>query len=132
MTPRRRFLGFTLLECLIALAILAIALAAAARAASGVTDASLLLKRRLLAEWVAENRLNEHIARRAWPAVGSNAGSAEQARLSWEWRETVSETPNVNFRRIEIKVFAKDRPDYAAASLVGYLFKPENATGSAP
>lgn len=120
MKPAR---GFTLLEVLIALAILAIALAAAARATSSVTDTSDALRRRLLAEWVAQNRLNERIARREIPSVGVAEGSAEQGKLSWRWRETVTEEPL--FRRVEIRVFTADRPDYAAASLAGFFAKPE-------
>jgi len=55
--------GFTLIEVLVALAILAIALAAAARASSMSISNSDTLKLRLLANWVAQNRLAEHTAR---------------------------------------------------------------------
>lgn len=114
--------GFTLLEVLIALAILAVALAAAVRATSAATDSTGELKARLLAGWVAQNRLAEHIARRSFPAAGDNEGVAEQARTRFRWVETVSDTPNPAFRRIEIRVFAEN--DRVLASIGAYLNPP--------
>ena len=115
--------GFTLLEVLIALAILAIAMAAVARASALMTDSSHELKRRLLAEWVAENRLAEQAARSEWPDIGIKSGSEEQAGMPFRWEETVSGTPNAVFRRTEIRVYAGDQTDYALATIVGYVGK---------
>ncbi|MNC92357.1 putative type II secretion system protein I precursor [compost metagenome] len=55
--------GFTLIEVLVALAIVSIALLAALRAAGQGTTHAGDLRARLLAGWVAENRLAEHRAR---------------------------------------------------------------------
>ncbi|MBC7945550.1 MAG: type II secretion system minor pseudopilin GspI [Burkholderiales bacterium] len=119
--------GFTLLEVLIALAVVAIALGAAVRAVGGVTDHSLEASGRILASWVAQNRLAEHIARRDWPEAGETRGTAEQGARSWLWKEIVSETPNPGFRRIEIKVGADGNDeDYVRARLIGYLANPAN------
>lgn len=113
--------GFTLLEVLVALAILAVALAAAARAGSIATDSAGDLKTRLLAGWVAQNRLAEHIARRSFPPAGKNEGSESQAGFNFRWRENVSDTPNPAFRKIEIKVFPVDDSDRVLATLSAYL-----------
>lgn len=113
--------GFTLLEVLVALAILAVALAAAARAASTATDSAGDLKARLLAGWVAQNRLAEHIASRSFPAPGENEGAESQASFNFRWREIVSETPNPDFRKIEIKVFPANDKDRVLATLSAYL-----------
>ncbi|NIJ08284.1 general secretion pathway protein I [Sphingomonas vulcanisoli] len=51
--------GFTLIEALVALAILAIASAGLIRALEGSIDAARGLERRAGAQWVAENRLAE-------------------------------------------------------------------------
>lgn len=118
-----RVRGFTLLEVLIALAILAIAMAAVARISAQMTDSSHELKRRLLASWVAENRMAERAVQPVWPEVGIITGEADQAGLLLRWEENVSGTPNVAIRRIEIKVFDRSNEAHALAQLVGYLAK---------
>jgi general secretion pathway protein I len=116
--------GFTLIEILVAIAILAVALAAGMRAVAQSSDAATLLKQRTLALWVAQNRLAAAQLATAWPAVGTREGSAEQARARFTWRETVAGTPNPAFRKIEIMVADPAQPDYALARLVGYLGEP--------
>lgn len=119
--------GFTLIEVLVALAILAIALAAAARASSMSISNSDTLKQRLLANWVAQNRLAEHTARRDWPDVGMKSGETEQGGLPMRWEERVSATPNARFRRMEVTVYPASAPDHEATRLAGYLSSPQGA-----
>jgi general secretion pathway protein I len=113
--------AFTLIEVLVALAIVAVALAAGMRALAQTADGATTLKLRTLALWVAENRLAQAQLQTPWPAAGTSAGSELQANVQLDWRETVSATPNPAFRRIEIVVTQQDLPDYALARLVGYL-----------
>lgn len=120
--------GFTLIEILVALAILAIALAAAARASGMSVSSSDRLRQHLLASWVAQNRLAEHAARRDWPDIGTRSGDAEQGGLPLRWEELVSATPNTRFRRIEITVYPADEPGHEAARLAGYLAAPQGAS----
>lgn len=121
----RRQRGFTLVEVLVALAILATALAAASRLAVMMTDSSAELRQRLLAGWVAQNRLAELQARRAWPGAGTRSGEVEQAGMKLTWRETVSTTPNPLFRRVEISVGESGGDEYALARLTGFLARAE-------
>jgi general secretion pathway protein I len=122
MTRRRRAArGFTLVEILVALAIVAVALAAGMRALAQSVDGASALKARTLAQWVAQDRLAH--AQLAMPSsgAGTNDGDAVQAGMRFLWRETVTATPNAAFRKIEIVVARPDAPDYALARLVGYL-----------
>jgi general secretion pathway protein I len=121
---RRRassFAGFTLIEILVALAIVAVALAAGMRALAQSADSASTLKARTLALWVAQNRLAAAQLAEPWPALGSAAGESEQAGTRFIWRESVSGTPNPAFHKIEIVVAEPQTPDYALARLVGYI-----------
>jgi len=115
--------GFTLIEMLVALAILAIALAAVQRAVSGSIDNAFELKQRLLASWIADNRLAELRAIRLLPATGEIRGEEIQAGITFHWKSQVSTTPNPFVERVEIRVTASPDSEFALVTLVGYLVK---------
>lgn len=119
--PRTRGDGFTLVEILVALTIIAVALAAGMRALAQSTNSATLLKQRTLALWVAQNRLAEAQLASTSLAVGTREGDAVQAGTRFAWRESVSGTPNASFRKIEVTVADPAVPDYALAQLVGYV-----------
>ncbi len=113
--------GFTLLESLVALAILAIALAAVMRATAASTNHVDALRSRLLADWVAQDRLALHAARGDWLAVGVQNGEANQAGLKFAWQESISSTPNPSFRRIEVSVSLIENPQHVLRRVTAYL-----------
>lgn len=104
-----------------ALAIFAVALAASVRASSISTDGALEVRERMLATWVAQNHLAELAALGAFPEVGARGGEAEQGGIRFKWEETISGTPNQNFRRVEVRVSATRKPDYIVARLIGHV-----------
>lgn len=116
--------AFTLVEVLVALAIISIALLAALRVAGGGTSSVGELRARLLAGWVAENILAEQRARGEWPAAGILKGSQRQGGLEFSWREEVIATPNAAFRRVDIRVFAAPGEAHALAHLTGFVVRP--------
>ncbi|HET6720789.1 MAG TPA: type II secretion system minor pseudopilin GspI [Rhodocyclaceae bacterium] len=105
--------GFTLLELMVALAILAIALSAVMRAVGAATNNVDELRLRTLAGWVADNRLAEHRARRDWLPVGRAEGQVEQGGVFFRWAEEVQATPNAQFRRIEVTVWSVSEAGHA-------------------
>src|ERR1700682_5032166 len=113
--------GFTLVEVLVAWAILAVALAAGFRSVAQSADSATALKARTLALWVAENRLAAAQLEAPAPALGERGGNDSQAGASFTWHATVSATPNPAFRRVEITVAEATRPDYVLSRLVGYV-----------
>jgi len=117
--------GFTLIEVLVALAILAVALAAAVRSTGVAADSTRQLKERLVATWVAQNRLAEYAVRPLFPDAGARQGTTEQAGMQFTWQETVSQTPNPRFRRVEVRVFPASAPNHAVATLVGYVVRSD-------
>ena len=115
--------GFTLVEVLVALAIVSIALLAALRAAGQGTNAAGELRLRTLAGWVAENRLAEHRARGDWLALGIARGTQRQGGIEFAWREEVIATPHPAFRRVDLFVSAPAE-ERALARLTGFVVFP--------
>lgn len=113
--------GFTLIEVLVALAIVAVALLAATRAMGVMAASSADLRLRLLAQLSAENRIAWLHATRAFPAVGETIAPCPQGDAALVCRESVASTPNADFRRVEIRVHTATAPDIALATLVGIL-----------
>jgi general secretion pathway protein I len=114
--------GFTLIETLVALAILAIALAAVLRATGAATNHAEDMRIRLLADWVAQNHLALHAARGDWINVGIQNGEETQSGIRLIWKEEIINTPNPAFRRIEISVSdPTERGDHVLRRLSGYL-----------
>jgi general secretion pathway protein I len=116
--------GFTLIEVLIALAILAIALTAAMRAASVATDSANETKLRTLATWIAQNRIAEINASTTTtlPGAGESNGRQTMANIEFEWKQKISNTPNTAFRKIEVQVLRPGN-DQWLANLSGFVVK---------
>lgn len=121
MSRFRRARGFTLLEVLVALAILAIAMAAVSRTASSSIRNADALRIRVIADWVAQNRLANHQAINDWPSPGIQTGSEDQAGQTYPWQEEVISTPNPTMRRIVVSVYAPDDANLKLRELTGYL-----------
>lgn len=98
--------GFTLLEVLVALVVLAVALVALTRTASQQTEAFDTLRERSLAGWVAANVLAETRLQATLPAVGRTDGSERFAGRQWTWRLDTQETPSPGIRRLHVAVYA--------------------------
>ena len=116
--------GFTLVEVLVAMTIVAVSLLAALRVATQGTKHVGELRARLFAGWVAADRLAEHHARGDWLPVDVLTGAQHQGNLEFGWREEVSTTPNAAFRRIDVYVFEPTQPSHFLAHAVGFVVNP--------
>lgn len=111
--------GFTLIEVLVALGIVAVALAAGVRATGSMTRNAERQTDLLLAQVCAENALVRVRLSRQMPAVGDNTAGCEQAGRSLVVRLSVQPTPNPNFLRVEAQVLDGESRILALATVVG-------------
>ena len=101
---RSRASGFTLVEILIALAVVAIALTAAAHSVGAAVDTTVALRERMLARWVAEDRFAYLELRGEWPALDTQEGDAEMGGRKFHWVQETGVTPVAKMRRVEVGV----------------------------
>ena len=113
--------GFTLIEVLVALAIVAVALFAGVRASGSMAQGNVELRLRLLAQLAADNRIAELRSSGAFPPLGVRSGVCPQGKSTLECVEDVKITPNPLFRRVEVRVYAGPERDHVLAELVGIL-----------
>ena len=114
--------GFTLIEVLVALAIVGVALLAAVRAAGSMAQTNAELRLRLLAQLAADNRIAELRSAGAFPPVGVRSAACPQGKASLQCVEEVKSTPNPLFRRVEVRVYATAQTgDHLLAELIGIL-----------
>jgi len=102
-STRRNSRGFTLLEVLIALAIVAMSAGALLGTITSSASNVIYLKDKTLAEWVAMNRLTEIRIARQFPSPGKRTGSAEMGGQRWQWEEEVAELPIKGMFRIDVR-----------------------------
>ena len=113
--------GFTLVEILVAVTILAIALAATTRAAGVATDGALETRHRLLDTWAAENRVAELRARRLFPTPATSRLPASQGGLDLVIDEVVTATANPTIRRVDLAAAQANDPQRVLARLTAYV-----------
>ena len=92
--------GFTLVEVLVALVLLAVALSAMIKTASENTVNTAYLRDKYLAGLVAMNKIDEMMAGRVWPATGNSNGKVEMARQTWFWQMKIENTPDESLRKV--------------------------------
>ena len=120
--------GFTLLEILIALAVLAVALGAIIKSSSDFTGSHAHLQARSMANWVARNVLVEFKLNGEWPRVGERKGTMEMGHLEWRWVARISQTEETRLRRIDVEVSTVDSDsDQPVTTLSGFLRQPESS-----
>jgi general secretion pathway protein I len=96
--------GFTLIEVLVALAIVAVTLGAGMRASGAATENAQRMTDVMSAQWCAENQLTGLRLGRQFPGVGDTTFNCEQLGRSFSGSIISRPTPNPNFRRVDAVV----------------------------
>ena len=116
--------GFTLIEILVALAIIAIALAALIKASGSHTASVAYIKQKSIAHWVAMNEITELKIKQSWPAIGDKKGSADMANHEWFWLREIKETANDDTHQVTFTIFLDEDGEQNVTRLIGYIHKP--------
>ena len=114
--------GFTLIEVLVAFAIVGIAMLALSSTAARYLRQSAELRDRTHAHWIAQNRLAAYRLENAFPEPGIDTGDEELFGRRWVWRVTIVPAPGEDdLRRIDVAVALADAPDAPVAVMTGFL-----------
>jgi general secretion pathway protein I len=120
----RRLRGFTLLEVMVALAVIAIGLGAVITEASRNINNAALLEDKTLGHWVAANKIAEMQVTKEWPSTGEQKDDVEMAGRDWYLTVIITEALGDRLRRIDVEVrtdSGSEKPVVSVASYLGQL-----------
>lgn len=121
----KKHLGFTLLEVMVALLIVAVSLGGAVKVIGNAAANSSRMNNKTFANWVALNQMAKLRITKEWPKFGEVKGDDEMAGRKWVWSQESIKTDDDNIRRIELSVWSEDEKKSAPfVTLVGFLPKP--------
>jgi general secretion pathway protein I len=113
--------GFTLLEVMVALAIVSIGLIAAFNGIIQMAHSSATLRDRALADWIAMNQITEIRLSGEFPEIGRFDGNATFADREWRWEARIAETGVRDLRRIDLYVARAEFPDDPVTIMAGFV-----------
>lgn len=118
--------GFTLLEVLVAMAILATAMGAIIQAVGNSANQLGYLRNQTIANWVALNEINRVLLEQEWPGVSTQNGATEMATQTWRWEMEISATSDEDLRRLDITVALEDS-ETTLATLTAFKGRPSSS-----
>ena len=128
VTARKNDSGFTLIEVMVALTIIAISLGALLSTSGTQAHSATYLKQKTLAHWVAVNELAQLNVDDTFPDTGEKKGSTSRANHDWYWiRKTTKLAESNNRREVVFTVFSDKNYEYNLTTLTGYAHAPQQA-----
>ncbi len=117
---RRGAGGFSLLEVVVALAVIALILVGLSKSAGQGAHALEIERDDLLAQWVASDVLAETRLAERFPALGKREGSLLMGQREYRWELIVATTQEPAVRRMDVRVFLDRERDKPLYTLVGF------------
>ena len=125
--------GFTLVEVLVALAIVSVGMLAVFKVIGDTALNVAYLRDRSFAAWIADNRITELRLRGEMPSVDETQGDLEFAGRRWHWVQKVATTPVDGLRRIDVNVRREeDAEGTSLISMAGFIGAAASSTGPSP
>ena len=116
----RKNAGFTLIEVMVALTIIAISLGALLNTSGTQANSAAYLKHKTLAHWVAVNELTQIRIAKEFPDLGDKKGNTKMAGNDWYWIRTTKETEDKDARQIKFTLYADKDYTKNLTTLTGY------------
>jgi general secretion pathway protein I len=111
--------GFTLIEVLVALAIVALALMTGTKVSGALTRNAQRQTDVLLGQICADNAIQQLRLAQQMPGVGDSRVPCVQAERNFDVALTVRTTPNPAFRRVDAQVFSNNSPILRVTTVLG-------------
>lgn len=115
--------GFTLIEVMVALAIIGLSLLAVGGKMGQMVDTANVMRERTYASWIAQNKIAEMRLANVVPTVSATSGEVEFAATEWAWRAVVSETGIENLYRVDVSVSYPGSADNIR-TMTGFIGEP--------
>ena len=113
--------GFTLLEVMVALTIIAVSMGALIKAVGDSSNNLGYMRDKTLAQWVAGNVLAQYQLEGRLPSTGTQEGDESMAGQTWYWQALVQNTAQARIRRVEVSVRRDKKDDDPILTLVGFI-----------
>lgn len=130
-SAERRSRGFTLIEVMVALLIVALGMMAVNQQLNRYAGASFYVEQKVLASWIASNKITEISVGPVWPDIDESDEEVEFAGQMWQLHIEVSETPVENLRRVDVEVALAEDPERVLHKVSG-LVEPPTPLGFVP
>ena len=113
--------GFTLIEVMVALVVIALGMLGVIQAVSQTASNSGYLRDKSVAHWVAMNQLTTVRLQKSAPSIDKSSDEVEMAGRNWKWTMEVTQSPVESIRRIDITVRPADAKEGSSlASVTGF------------
>ena len=113
--------GFTLIEVLVALFIVALTLITGVKASSTLMQSAERQKSTLMAQLCIDNYLVAIRLSKQLPGVGEQVSVCQQASQNITLKALINTTPNPSFRRVDIQAFELGTPVLSVSTVLGLL-----------